>query len=352
MNRMGPQWLGMVALSSVIAAGTYASGADSPYRLVREIQVAGEGGWDYLSVDASARRLYVPHGDKVVVIDLVKEEVSGEITDTPGVHGFAVAPEIGRGFSSNGRESKASVVDLKTLETLLRVDTGGNPDAILYEPDQGQVYCFNGRGQSVTVFDGTSGRTVASVGLSGKPEFAVSDPNVGRVYCNIEDRNEVVALDTKTHRIVNRWPIMPGEEATGMAINLAQHRLFVGCHNKLMVMMDSANGKVIASVPIGQGVDAMAFDPETRLVFSSCGEGNVTIARQETPEKLVVLQTLATERGARTMVLDPKTHRIYLVSARFEPMPEPAAGSPRQRPKIVQGSFKILVYGMEHPANP
>ena len=347
--------LQMACLMACIATGVpvlHTFGAEAPYRLVKEIPIGGEGGWDYLSIDAPARRLYVSHADKVVVVDLSKDAVCGEIANTPGVHGFALAPDLHRGFSSNGKEARASVVDLATLGTLLRVDTGENPDAILYEPGRQEVYAFNGRGHSATVFEGKTGRLVATIELPGKPEFAAADSNAGRVYCNIEDKNEVVALDTKAHRIAAHWPIAPGEDATGLAIDPAQHRLFIGCHNKLTVMMDSASGKVLASVPIGQGVDATAFDPDTRLVFSSCGEGVVTIAREETPEKLAVVQTLATERGARTLALDPKTHRIYLASARFEAQPEPASGAPRQRPKIIPGTMKILVYGMEPPPGP
>ena len=344
--------VGVVALCLLGILDVAVLGAGVHYRLLKEIPIGGDGGWDYLSIDEAARRLYVPHAGKVIVVDLVKDEVIGEITNTPGAHGFAVAPELHRGFSSNGRESKSSVVDLKTLKTLAQVNTGETPDAILYDTGRQEVYTFNGDGHSATVFEGGSGKTVGTIALSGKPEFAVGDPLAGRVYCNIEDKNEVAAIGTRTHRIANRWPIAPGEEATGMAIDLAQHRLFIGCHNKLMLMMDSGSGKVITSVPIGQGVDATAFDPDTRLVFSSCGEGTVTIAREETPERLAVVQTLATERGARTMALDPRTHRIYLGSARFEPAPEQVSGAPRQRPKIVPGSFKILVYGMEKPANP
>ena len=323
------------------------SAADGPYRLLKEIPVGGEGGWDYLSVDEAARRLYVTHAGKVVVIDLDKQTVVGEIADTPGVHGFAIAAKLGRGFSSNGQESKASIVDLKTLATISKVETGANPDAIMYEPGQEEVYAFNGRGKSATVFQAKTGKVVATVELPGKPEFAVADSKAGRVYNNIEDKSEVVAIDTKTHKIVNEWPIAPGESASGMAIDLVRHRLFIGCHNKMMVMMDSTNGKVVATVPIGSGVDANAFDPDTRLAFSSNGEGNVTIAREEAPDKLTVIQTLITERGARTMTLDPKTHNIYLASAKYEPAPEPQAGAPRQRPRMVPGSFKVLVYAMD-----
>ena len=346
MKRVGLQFLGMVMLSLMIMAEKRVSGSDAPYRLVSQIQIGGEGGWDYLSVDASARRLYVSHSGIIVVVDLDKDTVVGEVADTPGAHGFALAPELSRGFSSNGRESKAGVVDLKTLKTLWKVPTGENPDAILYEPGRHEVYAFNARGRSATVFGAISSNVSATIALPGAPEFAVADPEAGRVYCNIEDRNEVVAIDTTTHQIVNTWPTAPGEEPAGLAIDLVHHRLFIGCHNKLMVMMDSTNGNVVATAPIGQGVDANAFDPDTRLAFSSCGEGNVTIAHEDTPDTLTVVQTLATERGARTMALDPKTHRIYLATARFEAQSEPVAGTPRQRPKIVPGSMKILVYGM------
>jgi DNA-binding beta-propeller fold protein YncE len=314
------------------------------YHFLKEIPVGGEGFWDYLSVDAVARRLYVTHGTKVVVIDIDKDEVGGEVADTPGVHGFALAPELGRGFASNGQEAKASIVDLKTLKTLSKVGTGQNPDAILYEPGQKEVYAFNGRSKSATVFDANTGKMAATVELSGKPEFAAADPQAGRVYCNIEDKNEVAVIDTKNHQVASTWPIAPGEEASGMAFDAAHHRLFLGCGNKLMVMMDSGTGKVVATVPIGEGVDANAFDPGTQLAFASCGEGTVTVAHEDTPDTLTVVQTLKTERGARTMALDPKTHRIYLASAKFEPLPE---GAPRQRPKMIAGSFKILVYTSE-----
>jgi DNA-binding beta-propeller fold protein YncE len=258
----------------------------------------------------------------------------------------ALAPELKRGFTSNGRENKAGIVDLETLKTLSKVDTGQNPDGMLYEPGRQEVYMFNGRGRSATVFDAKTGTAIATIPLSGKPEFAAADPQAGRVYNNIEDKSEVAVIDIKTHQVVATWPIAPGEEASGMAIDAEHHRLFLGCGNKLMVMMDSTNGKVVATAPIDQGVDANAFDPGTLLAFASCGAGTVTIAKEETPDKLTVVQTLTTERGARTMTLDPKTHNIYLASAKFEAQPEPAPGAPRQRPKMVPGSFKILVYGM------
>jgi DNA-binding beta-propeller fold protein YncE len=309
---------------------------------LKEIPIGGDGGWDYLTVDGVARRLYVSHGIKMVVVDIDHDRIVGEIPDTPGVHGIAIAPDLGRGFTSNGQENKSSVVDLASLRTLSKIETGKNPDGMLYEPSRHEVYLFNGRGESATVIDAESMKVVATVPLQGKPEFGAADPQAGRVYDNLEDKSELVAIDINTHQVVNRWPIAPGEEASGMAIDLAHHRLFLGCSNKKMLMVDATNGKVVAEVPIGQGVDANAFDPERQLAFASCGDGTVTIAHEDSPEKLTVVQTLQTEPRARTMALDPKTHRIYLASAKFEP---PSATG--QRPRIVPQSFKILVYGTE-----
>jgi DNA-binding beta-propeller fold protein YncE len=210
---------------------------------------------------------------------------------------------------------------------------------------------FNGRGQSATVIDAKAGKVVATIPLGGKPEFAQADSKAGRVYNNLEDKNEVAVIDAKSHQVVANWPIAPGEEASGMAIDLKNHRLFLGCGgSKTMVMLDSTSGKVIASVPIGQGVDANAFDPGTGFAFASCGDGTTTIAHEDTPDKLTVVQTLGTQRFSRTMALDPKTHKIYLPTAQFEPQPEQAAGSPRQRPKMIPGTFKILVYGIDQAA--
>src|SRR5258706_12511103 len=314
--------------------------ADASYHLLKEIPVGGDGGWDYMTVDSAAQRLYVSHATKVVVIDLAKDAVAGEITNTPGVHGIAIAPELHRGFTSNGKENKAGIVDLKTLQTLSKADTGANPDGMLYEPGRQEVYMFNGKGEFATVIDAKSGKVVATIPLGGKPEFATADPKAGRVYDNLEDKSELVAIDTRTHTVTNRWPIAPGEEASGMAFDQKNHRLFLVCGNKMMAMVDSTSGKVLATVLIGDGVDANAFDPGTKLAFASCGDGTVTIAHED-GDKLTVVQTLTTEKGARTMALDPATHKIYLASAKVE---APAEG--QRRGKMGPGSFKILVYGM------
>ena len=331
----------MLLGGSLLMAPACIQAAEGPYAFLKEIPVGGQGGWDYLCVDSGAQRLYVSHGTKVVVIDLAKDQVIGEIPDTPGVHGFAVVPQLQRGFSSNGRENKVSMVDLKTLQTIAKIDTGENPDAIIYEPKHNEVYAFNGRSRSATVIAPDSGKVVATIPLPGRPEFAACDPEAGRIYDNLEDKNAVAVIDTATHQVVTTWPLAPGEAPSGMAIDLQHHRLFVGCaDSKLMVMMDSTNGKVAATVPIGANVDANCFDPATQLTFSSNGEGNVTVAHEDSPDKLRVVQTLTTERGAKTMILDPATHKIYLGSAKFE-----AASPGQRRPVPVAGSFKILVYG-------
>lgn len=319
----------------------------APYQFQNEIQVGGEGGWDYLTVDSAGHRLYVSHGNGMVVIDTEKNTVVGEIADTPGVHGIAIAADLKKGFTTNGRENKSSIIDLATLKSVGRIDTGASPDGMLYVPSLHEVYVFNGRGQSATVIDAKADAVVATIHLKGKPEFAAADEQAGRVYANLEDKSELIAIDTKKQEVVNRWPIAPGQEASGMAFDVQHHRLFLGCGNKMMLMVDSENGKVAGHVPIGDGVDANAFDPATQLAFASCGDGTVTIAHEDSPSQLTVVQTLKTERGAKTMALDPGTHRIYLGSAKFE-APPPG----QRRGKMVPGSFKVLVYGTEAATKP
>jgi YVTN family beta-propeller protein len=315
------------------------------YYFLQEIHVGGEGGWDYLSIDAPSRRLYVAHSTKVIVINIDKDEVVGQITGTLGVHGFAVASSLGRGFASDGRANVVSVVDLGSLKTLTKVPTGENPDAIIYEPGRQQVYAFNGRGNSATVIDAATSKVLATIALPGKPEFAAADPSVSRVYCNLEDQSLVAAIDTTKHQVVATWPIAPGEEASGMAIDAVNKRLFIGCHNKIMEMMDSQSGKVMATAHITTGVDADAFDPVTRLAFASCGDGTTTIAKEE-GDKLTIAQSLTTRRGARTMALDPDTHKIYLATCDYESQEEQPEGQRARRPRMIPNTFKILVYGM------
>ena len=344
--------IGLLAVAVMLAGGRGGMLAqEGPYKFVKEIPVGGEGGWDYASVDSAAKRLYVTHATKVVVIDTEKDAVVGEIGPTPGIHGFAIAPELGKGFASAGGENKAAIVDLKTLQITSKVDTGANPDAIFYEPTRQEVYTFNGRDNSSTVFDAKTGTVVATIKLSGKPEFAQEDAKAGRIYNNIEDKSEIAVIDVKTHAVVATWPLAPGEEPSGLAIDLAHHRLFSGCGgNNMMVMMDSTNGKVLGHVPIGPGVDANNYDPVTNYAFaSSGGDGTVTIAQATSPTDFRVVQTLKTQVGSRTMTLDPRTHKIYLAAAQYETPATPPQPGQRVRRTMVPGSFKVLVYGMTNP---
>ncbi len=339
MRYFAPAVLGLaLALQGV-------SASESPYKLLREIPIGGEGGWDILSIDSSAHRLYLSHATKVVVVDLEKNAIAGEIADTPGVHAFLAVPELNRGFSSNGKEAKASVIDLKTLETISKIETGEGPDAMAYDAKRGELYVFNHKGDSATVIEAKSTRVVATIALGGSPEFGAADEAAGRVYVNLEDKSEVAVIDTAKHEVIARWPLAPGEEPTGLAFDAVHHRLFSACNNKLMTMLDTATGKVVGTTPIGERVDGCVFDAGTQLAFASGGDGTVTIAKEETPEKLSAVQTLPTEKGARTIALDPATHRIYLPSAQFQPAPAPSPGASPGRPTIVPNSMKLLVYG-------
>ena len=328
----------IVLLSCATAVG------QDTYKFVNEIKIGGEGGWDILTIDSAASRLYLSHATRVVVVDLNKNAVAGEITDTPGAHAFVAVPEFNRGFSSNGKENKSSVIDLTTLKTVSKIDTGQNPDAVAYEPKHHEVYVFNHSGNSATVIDAKEAKVLATIPLAGNPEFPVADPTTGRVYCNLEDKSEVAVIDSEKHAVIANWPLAPGEEPTGIALDAAHHRLFASCHNKMMVMLDTETGKVLANVPIGAGTDGCVFDDSTQLAFASCGEGVVTIVHEDSPDKLSIVQTLKTERGARTIALDPKTHRIYLPTAQFQPAPSPSPGASPARPTIVENTLKLLVY--------
>ncbi len=339
-----------LVLSLVAVLGTGVVGAprlmaaDIPYKQATEIAVGGEGGWDYLAVDADAKRLYVSHATKVIVIDTETNKVVGEIAPALGVHGIAIAPELGRGFVSNGRESTASVVDLKTLQISSTVKTGESPDCILYEPGHQEVYTFNGRGKSATVFDARSGEVRATIPLPGKPEFAVVDEKAGRIYNNIEDTSQIVVIDTAKHAVVATWPIAPGESASGLAIDLEHHRLFAVTENALLVALDSGSGKVLSTLKIGEGADAAKYDPGTGLVFASSSDGTLTVAKADPAGKLSLVQTLKSPPRSRTMAIDPKTHALYVASAQFTAPAPAASGAPPARPQVVPGSFKVVVY--------
>lgn len=327
--------------SLAVAAAASLTAAGSTYVAVKQIQIGGDGGWDYVSIDPAAHRLYVSHATRVIVADTETGKVVGEIPNTAGVHGFAVAPDLGRGFSSNGRANTSTIIDLKTLKPIGSVATGGNPDAILYERDRHEVYTFNGDGESATVFDAATGKVVATIALGGKPEAAVYDAAAKRIFVNIEDTAEIVAIDTPTHKVAARFALKGCEEPTGLGYDPMLHRLFSACANKVMTVTDSVSGRVAATVAIGAGADGAAYDPSTRLAFASNGaDGTLTIAHLDTPDKLTVVQTLATKTSGRTMILDPVSHRVYVPAA--DTMPNPTG---RGRALPVSGTFKVLVFG-------
>ena len=329
----------VIAILLISATAHAASG----YHVINKLPLGGEGGWDYLTVDSAAHRLYISRGSHVMVIDTVTDKVVGDIPDTPGVHGIALATELNRGFISNGKAHRATMFDIKTLKVIEQVQTGDNPDAILYEPAFQRVFTFNGKSKNTTVFEASSGTVLGTIDLGGKPEFATTD-NKGRVFVNIEDTSEVVELDSKKLSIVKRSSLSPCEEPSGMAIDIEHHRIFSGCHNKIMAIMDVDSGKVIATAPIGAGVDANAYDSESGLAFSSNGEGTLTVVRETSPGKFDS-ETVPTQRSARTMALDTKTQKIYMPVAEFSPAPSPTPEAPKPRPIIIKDSFAVLVVG-------
>jgi DNA-binding beta-propeller fold protein YncE len=336
------KWLGAAMILSV-AALTMAAASPS-YHVTATYKVGGEGGWDYLTADADARRVYISRGTHVMVLDADSGKSVGDIADTPGVHGIALAPELGRGFTSNGREGTVSIFDIKTLALITKVKAGDNPDAILYDPATKRVFTFNGRSQDSTAIDGASGKVLGTIKLDGKPEFAASDAK-GEIFANIEDKSELVAIDPNKLEVKAKWPLAPCTEPSGLSIDRKHRRLFVGCDNKMMAVVDADSGKVVATPAIGEGVDATNFDPGTDLAFASCGEGELTVVKEESPDKFSVAENVSTQRGARTLALDGKTHNVFVVTADFGPAPAATADNPHPRRSIVPDSFVVLVVG-------
>lgn len=328
---------------SLLCLSPRVHGSGSTYHVGTRYKPGGDGGWDYVTVDPDGKRLFVSRSTRVQVLSLADGKLLGEIQNTPGVHGIALAPELKRGFTSNGRDSSVTVFDLATLDTLARVAVdGSNPDAILYEPVTRRVFTFNGRSANASVIDAATDKVIGHVPLGGKPEFAVHDGK-GTVFVNIEDKSEVVAIDAKTMKERARWSIAPGDEPSGLAIDREHHRLFSVCGNQKMVVSDAEKGAVVMDLPIGSGVDGAAFDAERGLAFASCGQGVLTVVHEVSPSKFEVVESDSTQRSARTIALDPGTHRLYLPAAEFGPTPAATADMPRPRPPLVPGSFAILV---------
>ena len=332
------------AVLVVLLSTVFAVAVDPGYHVTKTYKLGGEGGWDYLLVDSTSRQLYISRGTHVIVVDADSGKLLGDIPDTPGVHGIALAPEFGRGFISNGREGMATIFDLKTLKPITKVKTGDNPDAILYDPASKRVFTFNGRSHDATAIDAATGKVLGTIKLDGKPEFAVSDEK-GGVFVNIEDKSELTAIDPVKLEVKASWPLAPCESPSGLAIDRKNHRLFAGCDNKVMAIVDTDSGKVVSTLPIGGGVDATAFDADTGLAFASCGEGTLTVIKEESPGKFSVAENVPTQRGARTMALDSKTHQVFVVTAQFGPAPPPTPEQPRTRPAILPDTFVVLVVG-------
>jgi len=329
-------------LSLALSATAFAAGPG--YKVKQTFNVGGDGGWDYLTADSSARRLYISRGTHVIVLDLDSGKNVGDIPDTPGVHGIALAPELGRGFVSNGREGTVTIFDMKTLAAIgSKVKVGENPDAILFDPATKRVFTFNGRSQDSTAIDATDGKVLGTIKLDGKPEFAASDAK-GEIFVNIEDKSELVAIDPAKLEVKSKWPLAPCTEPSGLAIDRKNRRLFVGCDNKMMAVVDADSGKVLATPAIGEGVDATAFDPETGLAFASCGgDAVLTVVKRDSADKYSVAENVPTQKGARTMALDVTTHNAYVVTAKFGPRPAATADNPHPRPAILPDSFVVLV---------
>ncbi len=313
------------------------------YHFLKKIIIGGEGGWDYLALDVQTRLLYVTHGNAVEIVNVDTGVKSEPIANLKGVHGVAFAPDKARGYISNGRGNSVSVFDLKTNKVLEEVPSSGqNPDAIMYDAFSGRIFTFNGRTANATAIDAATNKVVGTIDIGGKPEFAVTDGK-GMIFVNNEDKSEIVAFDAKTLEVKKRWSIAPGEGPSGLAIDLKNKRLFSVC-DKVMVVSDFENGKVVTTVAIGGGPDAVRYDARTGLVFSSNGDGTMTVVRQESADKYSVLETVKTAPRARTMELDPKTHHIFLATAEFGPAPAPTKEQPKPHPSVVAGTFQVLEF--------
>lgn len=327
---------------SLAAISTLAFGQS--YKKVGEIQIGGTGGWDYLTADSENHRLYVSHSGDVEVIDLETEKPVGKVTGMKRIHGIAIAPELGIGFISDGANNQVFIFDLKTLAVKDKVDAGTNPDGIVYDPASKRVFAFNGRSQNATAIDAETGKVAGTIPLGGKPEFPVSDGK-GMVYDNIEDKNEIAAIDSKSLEVKAHWSIAPCESPSGLAIDRENRRLFAVCDGNKMAVVDADSGKVVATPRIGDGPDAAGYDPGTKLAFSSNGDGTLTVIKQVSKDKYTVLQNVATARGARTMALDTSTHKVYLSAAKYGPAPAATAQNPRPRPEVLPGTFELIVVG-------
>ena len=303
--------------SMVLATCIFFVSAAGPsgYREVNQVSLPGSGGWDYLTVDAAARRVYVSHATQVEVLDADTQKGVGTIPDTLGVHGIALAPDLGRGFISAGKADSVVVFDLKSLQVLSKVNTGKKPDAIVFDPGTNRVFAMNGGGDSTTAINAADGSVAGTIALGGGPEFAAADGK-GNLWINLEDESQLVHIDSKALKVVNRWSVAPCQSPSSMAFDAQNRRIFIGCRNHFMAVVDADNGKVVVTYPIGDHVDASAFDPQTKLVFNSLGEGSIAVFHQDSADKYTFVENIPTAQGSKTMALDLKTHRLFVPSLR------------------------------------
>jgi DNA-binding beta-propeller fold protein YncE len=326
-----------------LGSGLAVAARTPAYHVMKKMKTGGEGGWDYLTMDPQARRLYISRSDHVDVVDTDSGSKVGEVGNTSGVHGIALAPRLNRGFTSNGRDGTVTIFDLKSLKEVGRVTVGTGPDCIIYDPATQRVFTMNGRSQDATAVDAADGKVAGSIALGGRPEFAVADGK-GEVFVNLEDKSELLALDAQKLSVLHRWPLAPGDGPSGLAMDTAHRRLFSVCGNQKMVILDADDGHVVATPDIGQGPDACAFDSKQQLAFSPNGrDGTLTVIHEETPDHFTVAATVPTQVGARTMALDAKTGQVFLVTA--EVVPPPAGTDAPRRRSFVPGSFTILQVG-------
>lgn len=338
--------VGVVAVSPGMAKTAANVAATTTPAVIKHYQLGGAGGWDYLAMDAASRHLYISRADRVLVMDADSGHLLGTIPGTDGVHGIALAPALHRGYTSNGKADSVTVFDLATLkvEGTIKV-TGNNPDAIVFDPASQRVFTFNGHSNNATAIDAASGKVVATIALPGKPEFAVSD-GAGHVYANIEDKGELVEIDSRKGSVLATWSLAPGESPSGLAMDVKHRRLFSVCDNGQMIVLDADSGKRMASVPIGDGPDAVAFDVARGLVYSSNGEsGTLTVVHQDDADHYSVLANVPTQKSARTLALDTVSGNVYLAAAQFGPRPPVSAAQPHPRAPVLDGSFTILVVG-------
>ncbi len=311
------------------------------FKILKTFHIQSAGGWDYIAVGPGNNRLYVSHGTQVNILDQTTGDSIGVIENTTGVHGIAFDKSQNKGFTSNGRINNVTVFNLTTNAVITQIATGLNPDAIMYEPYTKKIITCNGRGKNLSIIDPIENKLIDSVDVGGKPETAVSN-GAGKVYVNIEDKNEIVVVDLKSLKVEAHWPLAPAEEPTGLAFDKTTNRLFAGCGNKFLAIVDAATGKVIQTLAIGDGCDGAGFDASTKNIFTSNGEGTMSVYHEKSANEFEKVATVTTKRGARTIAVDEQTHLIYLPTADFE-KPDPAA--PNARPKMIPGTFQVLVIG-------